>query len=421
MTTMTKVQTRPLPSGWQWKRLSDVLTDIDNGSRPRGGVAGIKEGILSIGAEHISEHGALYLANPRYISKEFFSRMSKGIVKPGDILLVKDGATTGRAALIEKVDKPGFAVNEHVFILRPDKAAANSLYLFYALFSPWGQRAILKSFHGAAQGGITQDFTKSVWIPMPVSIREQELVVKKLKDQMAEAQCLRLAAVRQAEAADALRLSLLHSVFNSSEIQGFPHTSLGEISSLITDGPHVTPTYLSAGVPFLTVRNIVNRYIDLSDVSFISQQDHFRFSQRVKPMRGDILYTKDGTMGVPCVVDLDIEFSFFVSVALIRLNRECANPYYVTFALDSPYVLNQVKILGAGSGLKHMVLESIRKLEIPLPPLDIQEQIVIQLKEKLVKTQGISMVTIKQLEAINALTNVILQQTFGGFTPPAED
>ncbi len=418
MKTSTNVEKRPLPANWQWKQLSDILTNIENGSRPRGGVAGISTGVLSIGAEHISEHGDLNLSNPRYVPEEFFARMSKGIVEEGDILLVKDGATTGRVALIENDPDPCLAINEHVFILRPDKAIVNPLYIFFALYSPFGQQAILKNFHGAAQGGITQDFAQSVWIPLPPTLIEQNRLATRIKEQVTEAHHIRQAMKRQVEAATALRLSLLDSIFGSDEIQACPHVTLGEISSSVVDGPHVTPVYVAEGIPFLTVRNIVNRQVDLSDVSYITRQDYQKFNSRIKPTRGDILYTKDGTMGVPCVVDWDFEFSFFVSVALIRLLQDRADPYFVAFALDSPYVLKQVDALGAGSGLKHMVLESIRKIDIPLPQLDQQEQIVWELKEKLAKIQTLSRVLKKQEEAINALPNALMQGLFGGYVQP---
>lgn len=173
-----------LPTSWQWKRLSDILLKLDNGSRPRGGITGIDSGILSIGAEHITDDGQLNLSTPRYIPEEFFLKMSKGILHSDDILLVKDGATTGRVAYFVETETQKIAINEHIFMLRPDKSISNPLFLFYVLLSPFGKRAILSCFHGAAQGGITKDFAKSVWIPAPITPVEQANLAASIKDQI---------------------------------------------------------------------------------------------------------------------------------------------------------------------------------------------------------------------------------------------
>jgi type I restriction enzyme, S subunit len=167
-------------------------------------------------------------------------------------------------------------------------------------------------------------------------------------------------------------------------------------------------------VPFLTVRNIVNRRIDLSDVSYVTLEDHAEFSGRGKAEQGDILYTKDGTMGIPCVVDSDLDFSFFVSVALIKLVRDRADPRFVAYALESPAVLRQVKQLGAGAGLKHMVLKSIRALEVPLPPHADQQRIAKMLNREMASAERTRKAIEEELETINKLPAALLHRAFNG-------
>ena len=57
------------------------------------------------------------------------------------------------------------------------------------------------------------------------------------------------------------------------------------VKTPITDGPHMTPRFLDIGVPFLSVNNLVNNRIDLSDLRFISEEDHRTFSRKCKPQR----------------------------------------------------------------------------------------------------------------------------------------
>ena len=119
-------------------------------------------------------------------------------------------------------------------------------------------------------------------------------------------------------------------------------------------------------------------------------------------------------MGVPCVVDTDLEFSFFVSVAIIKLLKDRANPYFIAFALDSPQVLKQVEQLGAGAGLKHMVIRSIKALKVRLPSTKEQEKIVRQLSEKMLRVEQLQQSLQSQLHTINKLPAALLRQAFNG-------
>ena len=160
---------------------------------------------------------------------------------------------------------------------------------------------------------LMNNVVKNVRVPLP-PLPEQKRIAGILKEQLAAVERARAATEAQLEAAKALPAAYLREVFVSDEAKDWPAHAMENLSNLIIDGPHVTPEYQTKGVPFLTVRNIVNRRIDMTEVSFVTEGDHAEFAARGRAERGDILYTKDGTLGVPCVVDTDEQFSFFVSV-----------------------------------------------------------------------------------------------------------
>jgi len=260
---------------------------------------------------------------------------------------------------------------------------------------------------------LRQSKVQQLEIPLP-PLEEQERIAAILNEQMAAVEQARAAAEARLEAAKALPAAYLRAVFSSPEAGKWCRENVGNISTLVIDGPHVTPSYVPKGVPFLTVRNIVNRRIDLSDVSYVTPEDHAQFSRRGKAERGDILYTKDGTMGIPCVVDTDLDFSFFVSVALIKLVRDRAHPRFVAYALESAAVLEQVEQLGAGAGLKHMVLKSVRALEIPLPSLAEQQRVATLLDGQMATVERARKAIEVELDAINKLHAALLRRAFNG-------
>jgi len=152
---------------WKWVKLKDLLASLESGKRPRGGA--VENGIPSIGGEHLNSDGGFNFHKMKYIPEDFYKTLKKGKIQINDILVVKDGATTGKVSFVsEEFPYKKAAVNEHIFILRV-KNDYIPKYVFWFLFSPAGQKEILKNFGGAAQGGINRKFVKNVDIPIPIT------------------------------------------------------------------------------------------------------------------------------------------------------------------------------------------------------------------------------------------------------------
>jgi len=418
-----KRQSRPLPPGWRWVRLNDVLTALESGSRPRGGVQRIKEGYLSIGAEHILEFGTLDLANPRYVPKGFFNTLRKGKIKQGDVLLVKDGATTGRVALVRsELGQSGAAINEHVFLLRPDHEI-HSLYLFFALASPSGQQAIRRCYHGAAQGGITQEFAQAVWLPLP-SLLEQRTIIARLEAQMSEVQHMRQVAERQLEAARQLRFSLVaQAMAPFSEAGGKLHEAL---VSPPKSGWPLAYDNQPDGTPFLTISAILNFQYDGAQVKYTNKPVDDNADYWAK--KGDILMSRSNTpdlVGHAAIYDGTPERVIFPDL-LIRLEVDtiCADVRFAYYWLMSPTARSYITSNARGSSgtMKKITLGMVRDIPFPVH-LSIEQQSAIAsaIEHRVKEATRIFNAAERQLEAINALPGALLREVFGGFEPPPDE
>ena len=156
-------------------KLNKFVT-LQSGIRPKGGVGGILDGIPSLGGEHLNTNGGFILDKIKYIPEEFFHEMNKGQISSNDIILVKDGATTGKISFVDD-DFPykNAVVNEHLFIVRVDPKMAIAKYVFYYLYSIDGQEQILLDLRGATVGGISRDFPKIVDVPMPSTEKQTQI------------------------------------------------------------------------------------------------------------------------------------------------------------------------------------------------------------------------------------------------------
>lgn len=157
--------------------------------------------------------------------------------------------------------------------------------------------------------------------------------------------------------------------------KGWEVKKLGEVCAKITDGTHQTPKYFTNGVIFLSSKNVTSGKIDWDNIRYIDEKQHLEMHKRVAPRVNDILLAKNGTTGVAAMVDRDVVFDIYVSLALLRPLEDLL-PEYLLHFINSPLAKNQFNKRLKGIGVPNLHLEEIREVEIPLPPLPEQQRIV---------------------------------------------
>ena len=208
--------------------LQEVLSAFETGKRPKGGA--VDQGVPSLGGEHVTAESTLKLTGMKFVPTDFFDSMHKGHVQRGDVLVVKDGATTGRVGMVE----PGFpferaAVNEHVFLLRADRRQLEPQFLYFYLRSGRGQAELMSDFRGAAQGGISREIGTKVRIPLP-TLGEQQRIV----DLLARAESIVRLRRQAQEKTAALVPAIFVDMFGdpATNPKGWPVKHLGDLLSV---------------------------------------------------------------------------------------------------------------------------------------------------------------------------------------------
>ena len=162
-----------IPKGWNIEPLGDHLDVLQTGSRPKGGVGGIKEGVPSVGAENIIGVGNYKYGKEKFVSREFFDKLKRGVVEDFDFLLYKDGGKPGEFKPRVSMFGCGFpysefAINEHVFRMR--SKSLGQAFLYFQI----GHQRVLDELANrggkAAIPGINQTDVKTVPIIIPDSL-----------------------------------------------------------------------------------------------------------------------------------------------------------------------------------------------------------------------------------------------------------
>jgi len=445
-----------LPVGWIEITLDQILQTLESGSRPKGGVRGIKEGVPSIGGEHINENGEFRFETIKFVPHNFFKQMNHGHIQTGDILIVKDGATTGKVALVRD-DFPynPAAVNEHVFICRPEEGI-HPLFLFYFLFSKEGQDRILENFRGSAQGGINQSFAPRTGALL-APLAEQKRIAAKVEELLA-----RVNATKERLAKVPLILKHFRQAVLAAACSGRLTSDWREKQSYIQHAKDLLLSILAERRQFMQESNPKKRgapeslhpYREAWDVDpsefeelpdgwvWASGEDLFAWSSgdflpKKKQEKGPYpIYGGNGITGYHSEYLVD-----HPTLVIGRVGALCGNVYitsdkawitdnaiyasYVPTKLNLQYVKmvftqSNLNANAGGSGQPFVNQTVLNKVAFPLPPLAEQHEIVRRVESMFKLADAVEKRVAAATARAEKLPQSILAKAFRGELVPTE-
>ncbi|MGC9086195.1 MAG: restriction endonuclease subunit S [Thermoproteota archaeon] len=369
-----------IPKDWGFTRLNNLI-DIETGKRAKGGALD-KGNVASIGGEHLDNEGNIIWKDMKFIPEDFYESLKQGKVKLGDILLVKDGATTGKVAWIKKFEYEKVAVNEHVFIIRSKADKLINGFLFYFLFSKLGQNQIKTRFHGLI-GGIIRDDLETILIPIPSLLEQQKITeilstvdeaIQKTNEIIAKTERLKKGLMHEL-----LTKGIGHKEFKDTEIGRIPKEwEVAKLSSIAEDiyyGITAKTVKNKQSLRMLRTTDIKNYNVDWNALPFCEVTEKRQDIQRFLLRQGDLIIARAGTTGVSVLVDKDFDDIIFGSYLIkVRLSKK-VHPKFMHYFCQSHLYWNHVTSSQAGSTLKNINLPILKSLNVPLPPLLEQQKI----------------------------------------------
>ena len=369
----TSVQKKiEIVSKYPLQSIADIFPIIESGKRPSGGVGQYTDGAYSLGGEHIhKENGRLELKEIKFVPMSYFNKANKGIIQNNDILICKDGALTGKIAIIrdELNDVPAM-VNEHVFILRTTNLITQK-YAFHILHSEMGQNLLKANITGAAQGGLNSTNLKNIKIPLP-HLDIQTKIVNECEKIDAEFNRTRM-QIEEYRAKIA-------KIFNDLEIAkgGVKRFKINELCSISSGG---TPSrkesrYWNGYIPWVKTGELQNTI--LTDTEEKITQLGLENSSAKLYSKGSIIIAMYGaTIGQTAKLGIDATTNQACAV-LFDFNEKSSNDF-VWFYLRTQ--TEKLKNLGYGSAQPNLNARIISEYEILIPDLNEQQSIVNQINE----------------------------------------
>ena len=311
------------------------------------------------------------------------------------IAVVKDGAGIGRTMLLPAYSS---VIGTMQYLLPKEGIPIDIKYLFYAV----EHMNLAKYFSGATIPHIYfKDYQKE---PINIPDIDTQRKISRIFDKI---DALIISRKEQRTKLDQIVKSRFIELFGDTPDN--EKQTMADICKIITDGTHQPPKFTSTGVPFLFVSNIVTNEIHYDAEKFISEETYAELTKRTPIAIGDILLSTVGSYGHPAIVKSDKPFCFQRHIAYLKPNADMVNSEYLRSAILSADVQRQIDERVKGIAQKTLNISEIRKLRLPVPPVDQQEQFAVFVAQ----TDKSKLAIQKSLEKLEILKKALMQKYFG--------
>ena len=313
-----------------------------------------------------------------YITGGKLEKYKSSLLENGDLIFADaaEDETVGKAVEVNGLTEENLVAGLHTIVARPkDKKA--EFFLGYYINSNTYHRQLLRLIQGSKVSSISKGNLQKTLVSFPKDFEEQQKIgsfFKQLDETIALHQ-------RKLDLLKEQKKGFLQKMFpkNGAKVpelrfEGFAddweERNLGEWSD-VRDGTHASPKYIKQGHPMVTSKNLTDSGLDMSDVSYLTDEDFNEINQRSKVDIGDILFGMIGTIGKPVIVDRD-DFAI-KNVALIKekTSPEIINTWLIQY-LKSPSFERFIQKENAGGTQKFIALGLIRDMKLMTP--SVQEQ-----------------------------------------------
>lgn len=406
-----------IPSNWCWTRWGNLSNNIQYGVNTPATTEG---NARLVRISDIQENKIIWDKVP-YCNIDD-KLVEQYLIKENDILFARTGGTVGKSVMA--IDVISNAVFAGYLIRSNYSKKLNGKYLKYFMESElyWTQLKIGTT--ATAQPNCNGKTLGKMVFPLS-PINEQQRIVNRIESLFVKLDRAKELIENTLAQFEQNKMAILHKAFtgeltvkwrkeNNIDLSSWQNYQLKDICEKITDGTHQTPKYTDdGGYIFLSSKNVKSGKIDWKNIKYIPKDLHDILYERIAPQRDDILLAKNGTTGVAAIVDRDIIFDIYVSLALLRVNKKYILPMFLLYVIGSPRIKNYFDSNLKGIGVPNLHLKYIREATISVPTIEEQQEIANILDKLLAKYNKIKNLE-QQLEKIELLKKAILAKAFRG-------
>lgn len=273
---------------------------------------------------------------------------------------------------------------------------AEYLYLFLDLNK---EKELVGRMKGMANVTLPIKEIANIEIPLP-PIDIQEMIIKKLSGQLSKARIIKQLYEISLEASEHLLPSILGRILSEGIVDGWAEKTIDEVSKNIQYG-YTASAKKEGNAKLLRITDIQKGFVNWGTVPSCNCADLDKYRLHT----GDIVFARTGaTVGKSFLITEPPTNAIFASY-LIRLQvREDILPEYIYYFFQSSLYWDQISNRKAGAAQPNVNGTKLKKLKIPVPPVNEQRKLVARLDslskkiELLIKSQSEGRLILDALE-----------------------
>lgn len=193
----------------------------------------------------------------------------------------------------------------------------------------------------------------------------------------------------------------------------WPRVRIGDVAEVF-DGPHATPTKTTVGPVFLGISALNRGRLDLSNTDHLSEEDFLKWTRRVTPKAGDVVFSYETRIGEAPILPDGLRCCLGRRMGLVRTDKSKLDPHFFLYQYLSPAFQDfLISRTIHGSTVDRIALKDFPDFEIELPALDIQRQVakvMLDIDAKIDLNRRIN-------QTLEAMAQAIFQSWFVDFEP----
>ena len=245
-------------------------------------------------------------------------------VKDGDVIFADtaEDDTVGKCVEVLNVGDRKIVSGLHTYFCRPNYKMASG-YLGYFLNSNHFHNQLLPYIAGSKVSSVNRASIYRTYISYPDSLPAQRRIAAILSsaDKVIE-QTRQLISKYKS-----IKQGMMEDLLKPKE--GWKKVKLGEVVD-VYDGTHQTPNYVDNGIPFYSVENVTAN--EFEHTKYITEEEHQLLTSKHRIEKGDVLMTRIGSIGVCKLVNWEVNASFYVSLALLKIKEGFDADYLVQYS-----------------------------------------------------------------------------------------
>ena len=361
------------------------------------------QGVLYLRVNNLREDGFDF-SDIKYVDIQYSKIPQKIRVHINDLILGRTG-TVGVVLVIPN-ELDGAVMSQHITKIVP-KDTINRFYLMVYLNSKYGRLQVEKTALGSMQKELTLGATKNIKVLIPSQSFQQKIeeIVKESQEKR------KLADEKYKEAEEILNEELgledldlsTQKTFEAkffeaedrfdpeyyqprykkiiSKLKSQKSKLLGEITKIRKGIEVGHEAYINEGKPFIRVQDYNEKELIVSgSTNYIRPYLYEELKKNHKPDTGEIIYSKDGTVGRAFVIEKD-NSEFIVSGGILILTPRDVDNYYLALVLNSEIVRSQAVRKSIGAIIQHLSIDEVKKLQIPILPQSTQLKVSSLIQE----------------------------------------